>query len=149
MAVNRGFTYLELLAGIMIMTIALTPILRIMPVGIQATRRVELLTRANFLASAKIEALRDQILSHNPALGFNHNYRQPVSSGKPPACPAPDQKFKYTISDTFESGTQSKVKILSVTVWCDRNENHKIDTYSSAYQEDEAYVTLDTKIAER
>jgi len=146
---RHGFTYLELLAGIMIMTIALTPILRMMPVGMMMTRRVELLTRANFLAMAKIDELREKNFSRNPALGFSRNYREPVPPAKPPPFPSPDEKFKFTVSDTFESGTGSKVKIISVTVWFDENGNHNIDTYSSAYREDEVNVALDTKFSQR
>ena len=82
---KRGLTYLEILATILIMSIALIPIMRIMPEGMKATRRVERLTRATFLGQSKMDEIRSQILGVNSGYGFSIDYTE-----SPTAFPNPD-----------------------------------------------------------
>lgn len=137
---NRpGFTYLEILATILIMTIALIPIMRIMPEGMKATKRVERLTQAGFLAQQKMENVRRAIF--DPDYDFDNIN----SSEGTTAFASPFGSYKYVVTDNQGAG----IKELNVTVWFDENDNDIIDTYAAPYQEDEVSVSLDTKIADR
>jgi type II secretory pathway pseudopilin PulG len=137
---EKGLTYLEILATMIIMIMALIPIMRIMPEGIKATRKIEKLTKAGFLAQSKMDEVRSQILGANPNYGFSKDYTKPSTT-----FPNPDAGFKYTVTD--DQGTD--IKELNITVWFDENDNDIIDTYSGPYQEDEIRIDLDTKIADR
>ena len=140
----RGFTYLEILATIIIMSIALIHIMRLMPEGIRATARVERLTKALFLAQRKMADIRSKIFGADDAYGFDKDYTQPAT-----AFPSPDQTFKFTVSDSYVPGSGNNLKVLSVTVWFDENDNNAIDTYSEPYREDEASVKFYTEFTDR
>lgn len=143
---ERGLTYLEILATILIMSIALIPIMRIMPEGMKATRRVERLTRANFLGQSKMDEIRSQILGTNPNYGFSKDYNKSATAfPNPDDPPDPHFKYKYTVTDDQGAG----IKELKVTVWFDENGNDEPDTYSDPHEEDEISVSIDTKIADR
>lgn len=139
MSNKKGFTYLEILATILIMTIALIPIMRIMPEGMKVTRRVERLTQASFLAQQKMEDIRRTIF--DPDYDFDNT----DSSEGATAFSSPFGSYKYTVTDNQGTG----IKELNVSAWFDENDNDIIDTYSAPYQEDEVSVSLDTKIANR
>ncbi|MFQ5951835.1 MAG: hypothetical protein ACE5JK_00295 [Candidatus Omnitrophota bacterium] len=130
---KKGLTYLELIAAIVIMALALVPIMRIMPEGMTATTRVERLTRATLLAQNKMDEVRSQIMSTNASYGFNKDYTETVT-----AFPAPDDDYKYTVAD--DQG--ANIKELNVTVWFDEDDDDSQDT-------DEQSVGLDTKVADR
>ena len=143
---KRGLTYLEILATLLIMSMALIPIMRIMPEGMKATRRVERLTRATFLGQSKMDEIRSQILGTNPSYGFSKDYNESTTAfPNPDDPPEPGFKYKYTVADDQGAG----IKELNVTVWFDENDNGAPDTYSGPYEEDEISVSLDTKIADR
>jgi prepilin-type N-terminal cleavage/methylation domain-containing protein len=130
---KKGFTYLELLAAIVIMAVALVPIMQVMPEGMMAVTRVERLTRAGLLAQSKMDEVRSQILGTNPSYGFSNDYTESAT-----AFPAPDDDYMYTVAD--DQG--SDIKILNVTVWFDEDGDSVQDT-------DEESVSLDVKIADR
>ena len=128
-----GFTYLELLAAIIITALALVPIMRIVPEGMQAATRVERLTRAALLAQNKMDEARSQVFSANPSYGFSNDYTESAT-----AFPSPDDSYKYTATD--DQGTD--IKVLNVTVWFDEDGDDVQDT-------DEESVGLDVKVADR
>ena len=130
---NKGFTYLELLAAIIITALALVPIMRIVPEGMQAATRVERLTRAALLAQNKMDEVRSQIFSANPSYGFSNDYTESAT-----AFPSPDDSYKYTVTD--DQG--ANIKELNVTVWFDTDGDDSQDS-------DEESVGLDTKVADR
>lgn len=124
---------MEILATMLIMTIALIPIMRIMPEGMKATTRVERLTKAALLAQGKMDEIRSQILGTDENYGFSNDYTESAT-----AFPNPDASFKYTVTD--DQGTN--IKELRVSVWFDEDDDDIQDS-------DEESVTLDTKIADR
>lgn len=141
----QGFTYLEVLAALTILSVAIVPIMALMPKGMRTATRVERLTRSAFLAQSKMDEVRSQIFGSNASYGYSKDYTDPVSPTPPSAFPSPDTKYKYTIAD--DAGAD--IKVMNVTVWYDENNNGNIDTYSGAYQEDEPSISLDVKIAGR
>ncbi len=130
---NKGFTYLELLAAIVITTIALVPIMRVMPEGMTAATRVERLTRAALLSQSKMDEIRSQILGTNASYGFNKDYTESAT-----AFSAPDDDYNYTVTDYHGAN----IKVLNVTVWFDENGDDSQDA-------GEESVSLDVKVADR
>ena len=130
---SKGFTYLELLAAIVITAAALVPIMRVLPEGMTAATRVERLTRSALLAQNKMDAIRSQILGTNASYGFSKDYTESAT-----AFPAPDDDYRYTVSD--DQGAD--IKVLNVTVWFDEDGDGSQDA-------DEESVSLDVKIADR
>ncbi|MGB3242483.1 MAG: type II secretion system protein [Candidatus Omnitrophota bacterium] len=130
---KKGFTYLELLAAIVITAIALIPIMRVMPEGMVAVTRVERLTRAGLLAQSKMDEVRSQILGTNASYGFSKDYTESAT-----AFPAPDDDYIYTVTDD----QSTDIKILNVTVWFDEDGD-------SVQDADEESVSLDVKVADR
>jgi len=129
---TKGFTFLEILAAMIIMTVALIPIMQIMPATMKASRRVERLTQAGFLAGQKIEEARKTIF--NPDYDFDST----DASESATAFAEPFAFYKYTVTDDQGSG----IKELNVTTWFDENGNGLLDA-------DEEKVSIDTKIADR
>ena len=130
---KKGFTYLEILAALVILAVALIPIMRVMPEGMAATTRVERLTRGGLLAQSKADEVRSQILGTNPSYGFSKDYTESAT-----AFPAPDSSYKYTVSDD----NSANIKELNTTVWFDEDNDGVQDS-------DEENVSLDVKIADR
>jgi prepilin-type N-terminal cleavage/methylation domain-containing protein len=129
----RGFTYLELLAAIAIMALALLPIMRLLPEGMKAASRVERLTRSALLAQDKMDEVRSRVLSTNLIYGFNQDYNESAT-----AFPAPDDDYKYTVTDN----QAANIKTLNVTVWFDEDGDN-------VQGPDEESVGVDTKVADR
>jgi len=130
---NRGFTFLELLAAMTILTVALVPMMRIMPEGFKSSRMIERWTKAAFLAQNKMGQLRSQILGNDSDYGFDKTDGY-AGSGNFTTDPA----YYYTVSDDEGSG----IKELSVTVWFDEDGDGIQDL-------SEQSVRIDTKIADR
>lgn len=101
---RKGFTFLEVLATLVILSVALTPILIWVPTSIQTKLRTERKTIAIFLAESKIEELRYKIIND-----FN-TWR---GTSSPQAFPNPYQDFSYTVSDDLNPS----LKTISVKVW--------------------------------
>lgn len=98
-----GFTFLEVLATLVILSVALIPILTWVPLGIQSKIKAEQKTAAIFLCQAKLEDLHYQIIKN-----FTADYSQyNLSFG------FPYQDFRYTVTDDLNSN----LKTLSVEVW--------------------------------
>jgi len=125
--------------AMVIMTVALVPIMQLMPQGMQATRRLERLAQASFLAQQTMEDMRRVMLAPDYAFNSTNNTTSAT------AYPAPFNSYKYNVSDNVAAG----IKNISVTVWFDANNNSAMDTYSGAYQENEPSVKLDTRVAYR
>lgn len=99
---NKGFTFLEVLAALIILSVALIPIMTWVPTSIQAKLKAERQTTAIFLAQGKIEELHTQIINN-----FNYNYTN-SSVFNPPY-----QDFRYNVTDNLNT----TLKTISVKVW--------------------------------
>ena len=98
-----GFTFLEILAALVILSLALIPIMTWVPTSIQTKLRSERTTTAIFLCQSKIEELHYKIIKN-----FSTNYNQ-VSI----AFDAPYQDFRYTVADDLNLN----LKTISVHIW--------------------------------
>jgi len=126
---RNGFTILEILVAIAILSIALIPMIQIFPQVLIVNAQVEQEARSAFLSQQKMEEVKGKILSY-----FEPNY----SVATPTAFPSPDATFKYTISD--DGGAE--IKVLTVRVWYDKNGNNVADPK-------EQLVEAKTKVAKR
>ena len=99
----RGFSFVELIAALVILSIALLPLLNWVPVSIQTKLKAERKTAAVFLAQGKIEELRTAIINN---FGSDYNLN-------PTALDPPYQNFRYSITDDLDSD----LKTISVKVW--------------------------------
>ncbi len=130
---TKGFTYLEVLAAMLIMSIAIVPIIRLNAGAMTVASEIEHLTKVSFLAQNKIDEVRSRALGTNASYGFGVDYTESVA-----AFPSPDDSYKYTVAD--DDGTN--IKVLNVTVWFDDDDDDVLDS-------DEESVSLDVKIANR
>lgn len=103
---SKGFTFVEVLTSLVILSVALIPILTWLPTAIQTKLKAERKTTAVFLAQNKTEELHYQIIAD-----FNKNYT--VNSM---AFNSPYQDFRYSITDQSLDGSL-KLKTISVKVW--------------------------------
>jgi len=99
----RGFSFLEILAALLILSFALIPIITWVPTSIQTKLKTERMTDAIFLAQSKIEELHYKIIKN-----FSTDYNQAAT-----AFNAPYQAFRYSISDDLNPN----LKTISVHVW--------------------------------
>jgi len=58
MKANKGFSLLELIIAIAVLAIGLIGVLQIFPVGLRASQRAGMMTKASFLAQNKIEDVK-------------------------------------------------------------------------------------------
>lgn len=98
-----GFTLIELIATLVILSIALIPLLNWLPLSIQTRLKAERKTKAIFLAQGKIEQLRTAIIN---------NFDQDCNSD-PSAFNPPYQDFRYSITDDLNNN----LKTVSVKTW--------------------------------
>lgn len=99
----RGFTLIELIAALVILSIALIPLLNWVPLSIQTYLKTERKTKAIFLTQAKLEQLRTAIINN-----FDQDYNLGPSTFNPPY-----QNFHYSITDDLNSN----LKTISVKTW--------------------------------
>jgi prepilin-type N-terminal cleavage/methylation domain-containing protein len=99
-----GFTFLEVLAALAILSAALIPILTWVPTSIQTKLKTERKTTAIFLAQAKIEELHYKIIKN-----FDKDY-----NAGPLAFDSPYQDFRYTLT---VNNVTSDLKKTSARVW--------------------------------
>jgi len=99
----KGFTFLEVLASLVILSVALVPMMTWVPVSIQSKLQAERKTTALFLCQSKIEELRYKIIKD-----FTANYNASSLAFNPPY-----QSYKYTAIDNLGSD----LKTISVKVW--------------------------------
>jgi len=114
---NKGFTFLEVLTAILIMSVALVPILSWVPVSLRMKKKAENKMFAIFLAQGRLEELRIAVLNN-----FSSDY-----DASNIVFPAPYQNFRYTITDSADAG----LKTLSVTVWSMDEPNDKVILYTN------------------
>ena len=100
---KTGFTLIELIAALVILSIALLPLLKWLPLSIQTRLKAERKTKAIFVAQGKIEELRTAILNN-----FALDYNLDASTLNPPY-----QNFRYSITDDLNNN----LKTISVKVW--------------------------------
>ena len=101
---KNGFTLIELIAALAILTIALLPLVNWLPLSIQTQIKAERKTKAIFLAQAKLEELRTAIINN-----FDKDYNQL----NPLAFTPPYQNFRYSITDDLDAN----LKTISVKAW--------------------------------
>ena len=110
---KNGFTLIELIAALAILTIALLPLVNWLPLSIQTQLKSEHKTKAIFLAQSKLEELRTAIINN-----FDQDYNQL----NPLAFNPPFQNFRYSITDDLHAS----LKTISVKAW--HIENPKDET---------------------
>lgn len=101
---KRGFTIIELIASLAILSIALLPLLNWLPISIQTQLKTERKTKAIFLAQGKLEELRTAIIN---------NFDQDYNVLNPLAFNPPYQNFRYSITDDLDIN----LKTISVKAW--------------------------------
>lgn len=125
---ESGFTLLEILLTIIILSIALIPLMEMIPHALVLDKGIERETQAVFLAQQKLEEIKGKAI-----YDFSPDYSESAT-----AFPSPHSAYKYTISDNLDTG----IREIAVNVWYDEDDDNTID-------ENEAEVELNTKIAER
>ena len=111
----RGFTFLEVLAALVILSVALIPIMTWVPTSIATKLKTERQTSASFLCQSKIEELHYKLINN-----FTDNYNAasvPFNS--------PFQDYSYNV--TVDSNTT--LKTISVSVWQSETPLKKITYY--------------------
>ena len=111
---KKGFSLLELIIAIAVLSIGLVGILQIFPIGLRASQRAGMMTKASFLAQNKIEDVK--------LAGFE------AITELPPKIPlsGKDGDLEWTISigdvalDGVESGEDMRKVAVTVT-WPERN----------------------------
>ena len=124
---ENGFTMLEILVSIALMSIVIIPLLGLMTDAARIHSHLERQTRSAFLAQMKLEEIKNDI-----TLDFILNL--PVTG----EFPDPDLGFKYIVTDTVD--IPDDMKTISVEVWYDEDDDDTADERS---------VTLNTKVARR
>ena len=123
-----GYTLLEIILTISILSIALIPLLEMLPRTLLLEDQLEQRARIAFLAQRKMEEVKSKVI-----YDFGQDYTELAT-----AFPSPDSEFKYTVSDS--QGLE--MKEIAVRTWCDKDNNGSIT-------EGEEYIELNTKIAKR
>ena len=100
---KAGFTLIELIATLVILSIALLPLLRWLPLSIQTHLKAERKTKAIFLAQGQLEELRTAVINN-----FDQDY-----NSNPAAFNSPYQNFRYSITDNLDGS----LKTVSVKTW--------------------------------
>jgi len=120
MSNKKGFSLLELIIAIAVLTIGLVGVLQIFPIGLRASQRAGMLTKASFLAQNKIEDVR--------LAGFD------AITELPPKIPlsGKDGDFEWAIKidDISLEGVESNSDMKKVTViitWPERNTTRSKD----------------------
>jgi prepilin-type N-terminal cleavage/methylation domain-containing protein len=114
---KSGFTLIELIAALAILTIALLPLLNWLPLTIQTQLKAEHKTKAIFLAQGKLEELRTAI---------SNNFDQDYNVLNPLAFNPPYQNFRYSITDDLDTS----LKTISVKAWYIENPQDETIFYS-------------------
>jgi prepilin-type N-terminal cleavage/methylation domain-containing protein len=98
-----GFTFIEVLAAMVILSVALIPLLIWVPTSIQTKLQSERKTTAIFLAQGEIEELHYRIIKN-----FDRSYNASLISFSPPY-----QDFRYNVTDS----AAGDLKTISVKAW--------------------------------
>ncbi|MGQ9608145.1 MAG: type IV pilus modification PilV family protein [bacterium] len=128
-----GFTLIEVLLALVILSIAIIPLMQIFPQASLIATDSQRETRIGFLAQQKLEQVKGQVLSY-----FFGDYNESAT-----AFPSPDSDFKYTVSYFTASGDDgNQIKSIKVRVWYDDNDNNIVDG-------NENMIELTTKVSRR
>ncbi|MFH0877014.1 MAG: type II secretion system protein [Candidatus Omnitrophota bacterium] len=113
---QKGFTFLEILAALVILSVALVPIMTWMPVNIQTRLAAEQRTTAIFLAQGLMEQLRYQIINNftTPRNVTSQNFASPY------------QNYAYSVTDNQDAN----LKTISASVWHSEKPNAKTVFYT-------------------
>lgn len=143
---ENGFTMLEILASITILSIVVIPLMGLMTSAPLLHAQREQQTRAAFLAQLRLEELK-QVITYN--FDYNFDYKHGTGNGynKSGAAtdfpadefPASDAKFRYEIIDDL---ADSEIKNITIKVWYDEDDDNINDV-------GEQQVELRTKVARR
>ena len=123
---NKGFSLLELIIAIAVLAVGLVGVLQIFPIGLRASQRAGMMTKAAFLAQNKIEDVK--------LAGFD------AITELPPKIPLSgkdgDFEWNIKIDDVNLEGVENSSEMRKVTViltWPERNTTRSKDfiTYVS------------------
>jgi len=115
---NKGFTFLEVLAALVILSVALIPLLTWVPTSISTKIKTESYTTAMFLCQGKMEELRFKLIT---------NFVDESDSGG--AFTPPFDDFSYSV--TYDTSLHPYLKQLSVEVW--HNDSPEDETVLDTY----------------
>ena len=125
---ESGYTLLEILVAISILSIVLIPLMEMLPRTLLMSSQLERETKVAFLAQRKVEDVKCRAI-----YDFSVDYTESAA-----AFPAPDSSYKYTVSD--DQGAE--IKEIAVTVWYDEDNDNSVGG-------DEEQIVLYTKFAKR
>lgn len=101
---KTGFSFLEVLAAVVILSVALIPIMLWVPTSIQTKLQTERKTTAIFLCQRKIEELHYKIIKSFDNNGNPNGYNETS---------IPYQDFRYSVTDDLNLN----LKTISVHIW--------------------------------
>ncbi|MDO8603129.1 MAG: prepilin-type N-terminal cleavage/methylation domain-containing protein [Candidatus Omnitrophota bacterium] len=117
---KKGFSLLELIIAIAVLAIGLVGVLQVFPIGLRASQRAGMLTKASFLAQNKIEDIK--------LAGFD------AMTELPPKIPLSgkdgDLEWAVKIDDISLEGIESNSnmrKIVVTITWPERNTTRSRD----------------------
>jgi len=125
---NKGFTLFEILLSAVIISVAIVPIMQMMPQALSTGAMIERLTKCAFFAEKKMEETKNFAIND-----FDTDYSVTAA-----ALPSPDENFKYTITDDADT----EIKTLAVLIWFDEDSDNILD-------DGENNIRLDTKVVKR
>ena len=108
---KRGFTILEAMIAVTILSVGILALIRVMPVGSKGSKISEQITVASMLAQAKIEELRKDSLS---------NWPPPDSAGNFTDQEYPDYEYKIDLFDYPYDGTIPYLQGVTISVYWPR-----------------------------
>ncbi len=157
---SGGFTLVEIVVTIIVMTIVIYPIMRVMASALEESNDEEYLTHAAFLAQLKIEEVRSRASCYTdygaapvngcPMSGTTSDFGRlnpaaaPTLTENAAACsfPYPFQKYECTVDTGLVPGTNDALGYIQVRVWYDKDSNGTLDPKDPD-------VFLETQIAKR
>ena len=117
---KNGFSLLELIIAIAVLAVGLVGVLQIFPIGLRASQRAGMITKASFLAQNKIEDVK--------LAGFD------AITELPPKIPLSgkdgDFEWNIKIDDVNLEGVENSSEMRKVTViltWPERNTTRSKD----------------------
>ncbi len=123
-----GYTLLEIVLTMAILSIALIPLMEMLPRAMVLDMQLERETKMAFLAQQKLEEVKGKAV-----YDFAQDYNETAT-----AFPSPDSTFKYSVTDT----PSAEIREVAVSVWYDADGNGGVD-------DGEEHIELNTKIAKR
>ena len=102
---KKGFTLIEVIGSILIMTMALVPAMQLIPAILKTRMKIEYNSNIVFLAENKMEEVKDRILTN---FDLEEGY-----SEDPSTFPAPFEEYSYSVTDDMDTW----LKTVSVSVW--------------------------------